>query len=105
MINGKLACGKSVYTNNTFATGFSEFKTATHKCEKCEASKQYAFLNKEDAKADIAKTEVIQDWDIGSADDWEPETDKSWLVEDLKTIQAHRAKQKTLIKSFDFTGK
>lgn len=99
MINGKMACGKSVYSNNTFAAGFGEFKTASHKCSKCEASKQYAFLSKENTKADIAKAEeaqATQEWDIGSDDDWEPETDKSWLVEDLKIIKAHQAKQKAL---------
>lgn len=91
MINGKMACGKSVYSNNTFAAGFGEFKTASHKCSKCEASKQYAFLNKENAKAEEAQ--ATQEWDLGSADDWEPDTDKSWLVEDLKIIKAHQAKQ------------
>lgn len=37
-------------------------------------------------------------WEVttGSDDDWEPETDKSWLVEDLKIIKAHQAKQKAL---------
>lgn len=89
VVNGKAACGNRAM--HVYGDGFGEFNKVTNKCEKCEASKQYAFLNKENAKAEEAQ--ATQEWDIGSADDWEPDTDKSWLVEDLKIIQAHRAKK------------
>jgi hypothetical protein len=70
----KTACGRNIL-RTPISTNWDGFKTETHRCIKCEQSKQFEV----NIRMDLAK--------------WESEATDAWMAQDDAIIAAHKAKK------------
>jgi len=60
-MSSKTACGRNILRTH-LSVGWNDFKTATHRCELCENSKQFELNTRNDKKAArVSSAEVIRE--------------------------------------------
>lgn len=75
------ACGRNIL-RTPLSTSWEEFKSEKVRCTKCDNSKLFAFLTREDAKKE--------------SEEWEAEDSGAWMRKDDLIVAAHKAKKSTV---------